>query len=109
LSGFDDAWNFGPLPTDVRTVGELADAFLARSGRPGWQLADTADAPREAGLLRLAIDKTVAGLGWQPRWDFAQTVSRTAEWYRATADGTPAREACLADLAAYRAAVGTPT
>jgi CDP-glucose 4,6-dehydratase len=107
-----DAWNFGPLPTEVRNVADLADAMLAAWGRPGWKLAVDPDAPHEAGLLRLAIDKAVSGLGWQPVWNFATTVSRTAGWYRDVLDQTASeRAACTADLDAFcadAAALGLP-
>ena len=102
---YADAWNFGPLPTDVRNVGDLAGALLARWGRLGWTDVSDAAAPHEAGLLRLSIDKAVARLGWRPVWDFAATVARTADWYASISSGkTSAREACEADLSAYCAA-----
>ena len=98
-------WNFGPQPTDVRSVGELADALLAEWGAPGWTDATQADAVHEAGLLRLAIDKAVGRLGWQPVWTFAETATRTAGWYRGvTGDTLSARAACEADLDAFIAA-----
>ncbi len=99
---FAQAWNFGPLPTDVRSVGQLADAMLAHWGRPGW--ADTRDpsALHEAGILRLAIDKAVAQLGWRPVWDFAETVGRTSHWYRSVLNQNAAPgDACAADIDAY--------
>ncbi|MCC6927279.1 CDP-glucose 4,6-dehydratase [Novosphingobium sp.] len=99
---FAQGWNFGPAPTDVRCVGDLADELLGQFGRPGWTDATRADAPHEAGLLRLAIDKAVGQLGWQPVWSFAETVARTAGWYRAVSDDpAAARAACLADLDHY--------
>ena len=41
------------------------------------------NAPHEAGLLQLAIDKARYQLGWRPRWDFERTVTQTATWYKA--------------------------
>ena len=83
-------------------VGELANAMLARYGKSGWNHVHDHAAPHEAGLLRLAIDKAVAGLGWRPVWDFARTTERTAGWYRAVMDGQlSARAACAADIDAY--------
>ena len=102
---YAEAWNFGPLPTDVRNVGELAGALLERWGRGGWKDVSDAVAPHEAGLLRLSIDKAVSRLGWRPVWDFAGTVARTADWYAAVTSGSAtAREACERDLDAYLAA-----
>ena len=102
---FAEPWNFGPQPTDVRSVGELADAVLAAWGSHGWTDATQAGAVHEAGLLRLTIDKSVGRLGWRPVWDFAETTARTAGWYKAvTARPDTARSATLADLDAYIAA-----
>ena len=102
---FAQAWNFGPQPADVRSVGELADVLLTAWGRPGWRDANRDDALHEASLLRLAIDKAVGQLGWRPVWDFAETSRRTAVWYQAVgADPSRARDATLADLDSYVAA-----
>jgi CDP-glucose 4,6-dehydratase len=32
--------------------------------------------------LRIAIDKAVGVLRWQPRWHLDETVTRTIDWYR---------------------------
>ncbi len=102
---YAEAWNFGPLPTDVRNVGELAGALLERWGREGWKDVSDRAAPHEAGLLRLSIDKAVSRLGWRPVWDFAETVARTADWYAdLTAGKATTRVACERDLDAYCAA-----
>jgi CDP-glucose 4,6-dehydratase len=101
-AAYAGAWNFGPLPTDVRTVGELAGAMLEAWGKPGWSVLDNPEAPHEAGLLRLAIDRAVARLGWRPVWDFPRTVERTARWYQAVSEERlTARAACEADLDAF--------
>lgn len=109
---FAEGWNFGPLASEEYCVGDLADAFLEAWGRPGWSDVTKADAPHEAGLLKLNIDKAMERLGWCPVWPFAETVARTAEWYRGVSQ-TPemARAACLADLDRYCAeakALGLP-
>ncbi|MEQ1498211.1 MAG: CDP-glucose 4,6-dehydratase [Novosphingobium sp.] len=109
---FAEGWNFGPDPEDARRVGDLADAMLAAWGRPGWGDGHDPAAPHEAGLLRLAIDKARAELGWQPIWQFGQTIQRTAGWYQAVLErGEATRRACEADLDAYLAdasAAGAP-
>ncbi len=46
-----------------------------------------AEAPHEAGVLRLAIDKAIWELGWRPRWSVREAVTRTARWFRAFARG----------------------
>jgi CDP-glucose 4,6-dehydratase len=71
---------------------------------PGeWLDQSDPDAPHEAGLLHLQIDKAHNRLSWQPRWDYATTIARTVGWYRAVHEGASALECCLADLHAYQA------
>jgi len=33
-------------------------------------------------LLHLSIDKAYHQLGWSPKWNFDETVSKTIEWYK---------------------------
>jgi CDP-glucose 4,6-dehydratase len=95
-----DAFNFGPPLSSNRPVLELVEAML--SHWPGhWEAAPQAQAPHEAGLLHLQIDKAHHQLGWAPRWDFDTTVARTADWYRQVHNGAEAQGCCLADLEFY--------
>ena len=93
---FCEAWNFGPRFEDARPVREVVEALIATWGSGRWEDRHDPQAPHEAGVLRLAIDKAQARLGWGPRWRFAETFRRTAEWYRAFHQGAGA--AALADL-----------
>ncbi|MFP5378729.1 MAG: CDP-glucose 4,6-dehydratase [Vicinamibacteria bacterium] len=99
-----DAWNFGPAIENTRTVGELVEGIIARWGTGAVADGSSPDAPHEAGLLRLEIAKAAAGLDWRPRWDFAEAVARTVDWYRAWADGADMRGMCLAQVRDYEAA-----
>jgi CDP-glucose 4,6-dehydratase len=69
---------------------------------PGeWLDQGDLNAPHEAGLLHLQIDKAYHRLGWQPRWDYATTIARTVAWYRDVHEGASALESCLTDLQAF--------
>jgi CDP-glucose 4,6-dehydratase len=99
-----EAFNFGPQLESNRPVRELIHSIL--SHWPGeWIDQSDPDAPHEAGLLHLQIDKAHHRLGWHPRWDYATTIERTVGWYRAVHEGVSALECCLADLEAYQAAL----
>jgi CDP-glucose 4,6-dehydratase len=75
------AFNFGPSPEANRRVRDLVEEVLRH--RPGsWQRVAQESHLPEAPLLSLAIDKAREVLGWTPRWDFAETVTRTVAWYR---------------------------
>lgn len=78
----ESAWNFGPGPGGECTVGELCDAFTTAWGGGNWQARPTANPVTEATVLRLAIDKARAELGWQPTWDFVAMVRHVVDWYR---------------------------
>lgn len=96
-----EAWNFGPQLEANRPVAELVEAL--HHHWPGqWNDHSDPQAPHEAGLLHLVIDKAVSRLGWHPRWDFATTVARTAGWYRQVAGGASPLACCVADLEAFQ-------
>jgi CDP-glucose 4,6-dehydratase len=79
---FCGPYNFGPLPVSQRTVADLVKRVVAAWGSGSWVDGREPNAPREAGVLALSIDKAVAHLDWRPRWSFADAVARTMEWYR---------------------------
>jgi CDP-glucose 4,6-dehydratase len=76
------AFNFGPPPEANRSVREVVEEVLTHWPGTWEQVAQESHLP-EAPLLSLAIDKARDVLGWQPRWDFAETVEKTVAWYRA--------------------------
>lgn len=103
---FCDAWNFGPSPLETHSVEELVQALIAAWGKGEWVRLSEAAAPRESATLRLSIDKAMAELKWQPRWNLQEAVRRTVEWYRAHHDraGTIGlRELTQAQIDAYLA------
>ena len=103
------AYNFGPDVRDDATVEQLVSRLLAAwgpspdgSAAAGWRSEPAAHPAHEAEVLRLAIDRAQAELGWHPRWRLEETLQRTARWYRGVErDLAAAREECLADIRAY--------
>lgn len=98
---FADAWNFGPHLANARPVRDLAESVVERWGRGAWYDASDPTSPHEATLLRLAIDKAQALLGWSPRWDFDTTIARTIDWYRAHEGGEDMAAWCRRQIADY--------
>jgi CDP-glucose 4,6-dehydratase len=80
------AFNFGPSIASNKTVADLVKELLQHTGGE-WQDASDPQAKHEASKLNLATDKAFHLLGWQPTWDFSQTLQKTAEWYLAEAKG----------------------
>ena len=86
FSDYAGGFNFGPDPNDNRTVKELVEEILKRRTGEWVDRSDPA-AVHEAGLLNLNIQKARRILGWKPRWNFAETVRQTVEWYSAVEKG----------------------
>ena len=99
VAGSDDGWNFGPDRADERPVIEVARAIVAALGKGRIAIGDGGGL-HEAKLLRLDSAKA-RGIGWQPRWSFAQTVDLTARWYAGWASGADPRALCSEQIATY--------
>lgn len=97
-------WNFGPLAGDTLPVADLVELFIKSWGSGSWEHQPSAQPLHEAKILRLAIDKAVTDLGWQPNWHVGEAVTRTAAWYRKYYQGDrDMREACVQDIRDYQA------
>ncbi|MDA7677488.1 CDP-glucose 4,6-dehydratase [bacterium] len=96
-----ESFNFGPTLSSNRPVQELVATILEHW--PGdWIDQSDPNAPHEANLLHLQIDKAYHRLGWKPSWDYSTTLARTVCWYRSVHEGATPYECCLADLNAYK-------
>ena len=98
-----DAFNFGPRLESNRTVAQLVTEILKH--RPGqWDDRSDPNAPHEACLLNLSIEKAFHLLHWHPVWNFEETVARTVDWYtQVTQDASPLG-LTRAQISAYTAA-----
>jgi CDP-glucose 4,6-dehydratase len=97
------AVNFGPDPASFCTVREVVDAFSGRfGGRPGWR-RDPGVHPPEAQALTLSSALAEKALGWRPVLGIEETLSWTAEWYRAFSAGENMLAVSEAQLTQYRA------
>ena len=75
------AFNFGPQPASTRSVEDLVMEVLKHW--PGqWSDLSDPEAPHEASLLNLAIDKAFHLLRWRPVWNFEEGVAATIWLYK---------------------------
>ena len=79
----NDAWNFGPRATDIRTVAEIAKLFAGE-----WDVDNIVEEKNsqhyhEANMLSLDSTKANSKLNWQPIWNVEVAIKKTAEWYKA--------------------------
>jgi CDP-glucose 4,6-dehydratase len=96
------SFNFGPNPESNRNVASVVDELLKHW--PG-QWVDRSDhqAPHEAGLLNLNINKARQVLAWQPVWNFEDAVAHTVSWYRKTSEGSDPVTLTRQQIADYQA------
>ena len=78
----NDAWNFGPRASDIRTVAEIAKLFAGE-----WDVDNIVEAKNsqhyhEANMLSLDSTKAYSKLNWQPIWNVEVAIKKTAEWYQ---------------------------
>jgi CDP-glucose 4,6-dehydratase len=96
------AVNFGPDPASFCSVHEVVDAFSARfAGKPGWERDGSAQ-PAEAQALTLASTLAESSLEWRPSLNIEESLSWTADWYRAFAAGENMLDISQAQLAQYQ-------
>ncbi|HEV7610817.1 MAG TPA: CDP-glucose 4,6-dehydratase [Steroidobacteraceae bacterium] len=102
------AVNFGPDPASFCTVRELVEAFGARfGGKPGW-VADPAAQPAEANALTLSSALAGRALAWRPRLDIRESLSWTADWYKAHSAGENMAAFSESQIARYRELLKQP-
>lgn len=78
------AWNFGPLEEGQTPVIDLVEKVLASWGSGEVKIMPTpANAPHEANLLKLSVDKARRELGWRPLLNNSAAISWTVAWYKA--------------------------
>jgi CDP-glucose 4,6-dehydratase len=96
------AVNFGPDPASFCTVREVVEAFGARfAGKPGWS-ADPSPQLPEAKALTLSSALAGRMLDWYPRFGIGDSLSWTADWYRAYLAGVDMLPFSEAQIARYR-------
>ena len=80
-SGFDEAWNFGPLSPEPYTVKTIIDVLKNQIPDLKVRYEESNNKPHEAGLLQLDIGKSIHRMGWKPKLSLHQTLEFTARGY----------------------------
>jgi CDP-glucose 4,6-dehydratase len=80
-----EAFNFGPNVSSNRNVKDLVKEVIECWGDGSWHHLRNERVNIQPALLHVSSDKAFHKLGWQPKWDFHQTISNTVEWYKKAA------------------------
>jgi CDP-glucose 4,6-dehydratase len=79
---FAQAWNFGPDAEGNCTVAEVLARLKPALPFWDWRVTDRPQ-QHETKLLYLDSSKARQRLGWRPVWSLDESLSSTADWYRA--------------------------
>lgn len=79
---YSEAWNFGPDPSEVTNVWDLATMIKNAFGKGELVDESATKSPHEASMLSLDITKAIYRLGWKPRLSIKQAVEMTVAWYK---------------------------
>jgi len=96
------AYNFGPHTHEAATVKEVIELARTAYGQGEVRYGDGSEGPHEAGWLALETAKARVALDVHAKWNLAETVARTMNWYRAQQAGADARALCLAEITTYQ-------
>lgn len=79
---FAQAWNFGPMGGDCKTVGEVLAYAASEWGHEAEIRVQMERRFHEADMLLLDASKAQRRLGYLPRWDIEESIRRSIVWYR---------------------------
>jgi CDP-glucose 4,6-dehydratase len=101
-AAFAEGFNFGPHDIDAKPVEWIVEHLCQAWGAGASWMLDSQPQPHEATYLNLDCLKAHRRLGWQPRWNLAQTIEKIVEWHQAKAKGDDMRGMTLAQIATYQ-------
>ena len=98
---YQGAWNFGPRPGDIWPVRKVVEALVRDWGQGASWCLEKRHKFHEEPYLRLDSSRAKRLLLWKPVWDVQETLSRTADWYKAFAEGKNICDLTLEQIDAY--------
>jgi len=98
---FSGAWNFGPFDHEAKPVQWIVEKLIEQwNGNASW-LMDGQDHPHEAKYLKLDISKARNQLGWSPKWDVEQALSKIMEWHQQWLNHADMNTFCIEQINHY--------
>jgi CDP-glucose 4,6-dehydratase len=99
------AYNFGPHAHASASVEQLLKIAQRTFPHGAVHYARDEQALHETSLLTLETSKALHVLGVRPRWNLAESVTRTMQWYQELERGVAAADLVAADIRDYEAAL----
>lgn len=99
---FAQGWNFGPHDDDVMPVSWIVKKMAEEWGHHADWKIDENPQPHEAKYLKLDISRAKAGLGWSPRWNLSQALSKIIYWQQGWIKGENMQNLTLQQISEYQ-------
>ncbi len=77
-----EAFNFGPISNDTKSVLDLVEEMSKHWDKVNWNISALDNDFHESGLLKLNCDKAFDLLNWRAFLNFQETIKFTVEWYK---------------------------
>ena len=99
---YAQAWNFGPIEEDARSVQWIVEKMTKLWGdNADWIDDESGHLPHEANYLKLDCSKAHMKLNWYPRWNLSQALLSIVEWHKLKDTDDKYRELCLTQINEY--------
>ncbi|WDF51492.1 CDP-glucose 4,6-dehydratase [Paenibacillus sp. KACC 21273] len=104
LNGKDyaQAWNFGPLDSEIKNVKWIVEHMLEKWPKKNYGYSIlTQDIKLEASILKLDSSKATKKIGWEPNWSLDETLDSIIEWEVKYQENKDMRTVCEEQIAKY--------
>jgi CDP-glucose 4,6-dehydratase len=102
-ASFAQAWNFGPMDSEAKTVEWIVTQLVKSWGAgAAFKVDGNASSLHEAHFLKLDCSKARMQLDWKPQWNASQTVKRICDWHKAHLEEVDMKSYTLAEIAQYQ-------
>ncbi|WP_046227685.1 CDP-glucose 4,6-dehydratase [Paenibacillus dauci] len=99
---YAQAWNFGPLDSEMKTVQSIVEHMLEKwPNKTSGYVVTKQDEKTEATILKLDSAKAANNLGWKPYWSLDTTLNSIIQWTLYYEDGKDMREVCREQISQY--------
>jgi CDP-glucose 4,6-dehydratase len=105
---FSESWNFGPPPSNARSVAWLVDYLQSLLGAPGSWQQDERSHPHEDIHLTLDSSKARLRLNWRAHLELPTALEWVVEWIRALQGGSDMRDVTQAQINGFMNIVQAP-
>jgi CDP-glucose 4,6-dehydratase len=100
-SDYAEAWNFGPMDEDARSVRWIVEQMKRLWGNGAQWKEDIKTSHHEASYLKLDNSKARNRLGWRPKLELSKSLEIIIDWNKRRSEGENIKELCLNQLRSY--------